>query len=212
MIRLPTAAASPPALGARTTVRALAGTSALTSICALAGTGALASICALAGIGALSAVSASAHTPRAAFAGTSPAPTQSSELLWATVDLCNAPRHPHTIGIRGSMPGDGHPHDTMYMRFTVQSLSASTQQWTSLGKSADSGLIVVGSAAIAREAGRSFEFKPSTSPYTLRGMVEFQWRRDGHVVRHVDLPTTARHTSSAGAEPKGFSAATCELK
>ncbi len=131
--------------------------------------------------------------------------------LWATVDICNAPHHPHTIGIRGSMPGDGHPRDAMYMRFRVQSFDATTKQWAALG-GAESGLVAVGSAASARQAGRTFEFKPAATSYTLRGLVEFQWRHAGRVVHLTSLPTTARHTSLAGAEPKGFSAATCELK
>jgi hypothetical protein len=130
--------------------------------------------------------------------------------LWATVDICNTPHHPNTIGIRGSMPTDGHPHDAMYMRFQVQSLDAATKQWADLGKSADSGFVPVGSAA-TRQAGRTFEFKPTPSAYTLRGQVEFEWRRTGHPVHLVSLPTTAGHKSLAGAEPKGFSSATCTL-
>lgn len=131
--------------------------------------------------------------------------------LWATVDLCNTPAHPHTIGIRGSMPTDGHPRDTMYMRFLVQSLDAVTHQWTDLGESADSGFVQIGSGPSTRQAGRTFEFKPTTAAYTLRGVVEFQWRRAGRPVHVASHPTTAGHTSQRGAEPKGFSAATCTL-
>jgi hypothetical protein len=139
-------------------------------------------------------------------------PLAQSPELWATVDVCNAPHHPNTIGIRGSMPTDGHPHDKLYMRFLVQSLDAATTQWADLGKSADSGFVLLGSASSTRQAGRTFEFKPTTTAYTLRGFIEFQWRRAGRVVHLLSQPTTAGHTSLAGAEPKGFSAATCTLK
>ncbi|HXB63572.1 MAG TPA: hypothetical protein VNV42_01735 [Solirubrobacteraceae bacterium] len=138
-------------------------------------------------------------------------PLAQSPNLWATVDVCNAPHHPHTIGIRGSMPGDGRRRDAMYMRFRVQSFDATTKQWVELG-GAESAFVSVGSAVGTRQAGRTFEFKPTPNPYMLRGLVEFQWRRAGHVVHLASIPTTARHTSLAGAEPKGFSAATCELK
>jgi hypothetical protein len=150
-----------------------------------------------------SSVSAAARQPFRALA-------QSPE-LWATVDLCNTPAHPHTIGVRGSMPTDGHPHDAMYMRFLVQSLDAATHQWADLGKSADSGFVQIGSGPSTRQAGRTFEFKPTTTAYTLRGVVEFQWRRAGRVVHVASRTTAAGHTSLAGAEPKGFSAATCTL-
>ena len=131
--------------------------------------------------------------------------------LWATVDVCNAPHHPDTIGIRGSMPGDGHPHDAMFMRFLVQSLDASTHNWADIGRSADSGFVRVGSGALTRQAGRSFEFKPTATTFTLRGFVEFQWHHAGRTIRVATLPTTGGHTSLAGAEPAGFSAATCAL-
>jgi hypothetical protein len=139
-------------------------------------------------------------------------PLAQSPELWTTVDLCNTPNHPHTIGIRGSMPTDGHPHDTMYMRFLVQSLDTTTHQWADLGKSADSGFVLLGTAASTRQTGRTFEFKPTTTAYTLRGLVEFQWRRAGRVVHLLSHPTTAGHVSLAGAEPKGFSTATCTLQ
>jgi hypothetical protein len=160
---------------------------------------------AVVGVGSTAAASALPRSTKPA-----PQPAKSSE-LWATVDVCNAPHHPDTIGIRGSMPGDGHPHDTMYMRFLVQSFDATTHTWANIGRSADSGFVLVGSAALTRQAGRSFEFKPTATTYTLRGLVEFQWHRAGHTVRIVNLPTTGGHTSLAGAEPKGFSAATCDL-
>jgi hypothetical protein len=138
-------------------------------------------------------------------------PLLKSPELWATVDICNASHHPDTIGVRGSMPTDGHPHDTMYMRFLVQSLNPTTKQWADIGKSADSGFVSIGSAASTRQAGRTFEFKPTATAYTLRGVVEFQWRRAGAVVHLAGRPTAAGHASLAGAEPKGFSAATCVL-
>jgi hypothetical protein len=136
--------------------------------------------------------------------------TRSHE-LWATVDMCNTPRHPDTIGIRGSMPSDGHPHDVMYMRFRVQGLEAATNKWADLGKSADSGFLALGPATATRQTGRTFQFKPTATAYTLRGLVEFQWRRARHTVHAASRPTAAGHTSLAGAEPKGFSAATCTL-
>jgi hypothetical protein len=139
-------------------------------------------------------------------------PLAQSPELWATVDVCNAPHHPNTVGIRGSMPTDGHPRDTMYMRFIVQSLDLSTHQWADLGKSADSGFVLLGAASSTRQAGRTFEFKPTATAYTLRGLVEFQWRRAGRLVHLASHTTTAGHTSLAGAEPKGFSAATCTLQ
>jgi hypothetical protein len=136
-----------------------------------------------------------------------------SRELWATVDVCNPKDQPNTIGIRGSMPGDGHAKDLMYIRFRVQYLDTTTNKWLDLSQGADSGFVKIGSAALARQAGRSFQFAPATgaSTFTLRGEVIFQWRKGATVLQTATLPTTAGHTSLAGADPKGFSAATCQL-
>jgi len=148
----------------------------------------------------------------AAFA---PTPTHAllhSRELWTTVDVCNPKDQPNTVGIRGSMPGDGNAKDLMYMRFRIQYLDVTTNRWVDLSKEADSGFVKVGTAQLARQAGRSFTFAPSASKsaFTLRGEVVFQWRKANTVLLTSTMPTSAGHTSLAGADPKGFSAATCK--
>jgi hypothetical protein len=136
-----------------------------------------------------------------------------SRELWATVDVCNPKDQPNTIGIRGSMPGDGHAKDIMYMRFRVQYLDATTKQWVNLGKGGDSGLLKLGSGALARQDGFSVELAPVAGKpaFTLRGYVSFQWRKGATVLQSATRLTTSGHTSAAGADPRGFSATTCKL-
>jgi hypothetical protein len=136
-----------------------------------------------------------------------------SRELWATVDVCNPKDQPNTIGIRGSMPGDGRPKDVMYMRFRVQYFDLAAKRWVNLSQGGDSGLQKVGSADVARQAGRSFQFARGASKlaFRLRGTVVFQWRRGTTIVSTASRPTTAGHTSLAGADPRGFSAGTCKL-
>jgi hypothetical protein len=149
----------------------------------------------------------------AAFAPTPAQRLLHSHELWATVNVCNPKDQPNTIGIRGSMPGDGHAKDLMYMRFKVQYQNAATKQWLNLSQGADSGFLEVGSADLARQAGRSFQLAPSAGKptYTLRGDVIFQWRRGATVLETATVPTTAGHKSLAGADPSGYSSATCSL-
>ena len=45
----------------------------------------------------------------------------------------------------------------------------------------------------------------------LRGVVRFRWRRGDTLPRHAEVATEAGHRSSAGADPAGYSAATCAL-
>lgn len=158
--------------------------------------------------------SAIAAPTRTSGTGSSPATNRSllsSPELWATVDACNPKDQPNTIGIRGSMPGDGKANDTMYMSFSVQYYDLTAKRWTPLGQGAGSGWQKVGSANVARQAGRNFRFarKPGQSPVRLRGVVLFQWRHGASVVAAATRFTTAGHKSLAGSDPRGYSAGTC---
>jgi hypothetical protein len=137
----------------------------------------------------------------------------SSRQLWATVDVCGPRDQPNTIGIRGSIPGDGSSKDTLYMRFRVQYLDPTSKQWIYISHGADSGLLKVGPADVARQAGRSVQFsRVSGKPaFALRGVVTFQWKHGATVLLSTTRLTSAGHRSVAGADPKGYSAANCTL-
>jgi hypothetical protein len=133
-----------------------------------------------------------------------------SRELWGTIDVCSPTDQPNTVGIRGSMPGDGHAGDKMYMSFRLQYLSA-TQQWVDLASGATPSFVTVGAAAAVREGGRSFQLVPvAGKPASkLRGVVDFQWRRGKTILLSAARPTTAEHVALAGADPAGYSAASC---
>jgi hypothetical protein len=179
----------------------------LSTLCAVLAAGALAWL-----LAATPATRASVghHALAAALAARSPL---SSRQLWATVDVCNPRDQPYTVGIRGSMPGDGNPKDTLYMRFRIQYSDPASKRWAYIARGADSGLLKLGSADVARQAGRSFQFAHSANrpAFTLRGVVTFQWKRGSTVLLSTYRLTSAGHKSVAGADPKGYSAATCTL-
>ena len=135
-----------------------------------------------------------------------------SRHLWATIDICNTGAHPHMVGIRGSMPGSGLANESMYMRFEIQYEDTSAT-WRSVGRGGDSGWLAVGSSTFkARQAGRTFTLDVAPgSHYVVRGVVTFEWRRRGHVVRNAQKATTPGHTPVEGADPANYSAAACEL-
>lgn len=135
---------------------------------------------------------------------------RASHELWATIDVCNAKDQPNTVGIRGSMPGDGRAQDKMYMSFRLQIMSA-TKHWVDLIAGASPNYVAVGSSATARQGGRSFQLVPvAGKPASqLRGVVDFQWRHGKTVIFKISRPSTAEHPALAGADPAGFSAASC---
>ena len=141
-----------------------------------------------------------------------PEPVGNSPDLWATVNVCDTHVHPDTLGIRASMPGSGRQREEMFMRFSVQYYGAD-RRWHRAGRRSLSDFIDVGSAtARARQAGWTVRFSRKTQrPQFLRGFVVMEWRVRGRVVRRAKTVTEAGHPSSTGADPKGFSAATCRL-
>lgn len=133
--------------------------------------------------------------------------------LWATIDVCASKPHPQ-VGIRGSMPPDGHAQETMYMSFKVQYMDAKTKQWTDLPKGGQSRPVKVGTASATRQAGRTFELAapPRGGSFQLRGLVEFQWRSGAKTTLSATRPTSGAHPSAAGSVPRDFSAATCTIR
>jgi hypothetical protein len=140
-------------------------------------------------------------------AGHRPAPE-----VWATVNVCDTATHPNKIGIRGNMAGLAR-RTAMYMRFRVQ-FRDMDGRWRTVKLGADSRWQRV---AIGRrgqhDAGWTFEFRPPTAggAHVLRGVVSFQWRHKGHVVRRDRRITEGGHPGTRGADPPDFSAETCEI-
>jgi hypothetical protein len=133
-----------------------------------------------------------------------------SRELWATIDVCTPPDQRDYVGIRGSMPGDKQSHDKMYMSFHLQYMSAD-KKWVDLASAKAPAYIYVGQGGSVRQGGRSFQLVPRSGQpaSTLRGVVSYQWRRGKTVLQSTTRPTTAGHKSLAGADPGGFSAASC---
>ena len=165
----------------------------------------------LAAIAVLVALAAAA-APATGAARVSNRALLASQELWATIDVCNPGDQPNTVGIRGSMPGDGSSADKLYMAFRLQYMNP-TNHWVDLLRGAAPAYISVGGASAAREGGRSFQLVPVAGrpASRLRGVVDFQWRHRRTVLLRVSRPTTAGHQALAGADPASFSAASCQI-
>lgn len=158
-------------------------------------------------------ITALAVVPMAGGATTATSKPKPNRFLWATVNVCDTADHPDTIGIRGSMPGNGIRRQEMYMRFQLQYLAADDKKWHNIGDAGDSGWIDVGSAKYQRrQTGRNFTVvPPETGAFRLRGAVTFEWREGTEVVRRSRKSTSSGRGKTAGADPRGFSAATCRV-
>jgi hypothetical protein len=134
--------------------------------------------------------------------------------LWATINVCDTAKHPNTIGIRGSMPGLGNRRSHLALRIQVQYKAKSDGKWHNAGATADSKWKRIGSTLRqVIESGQDFMFKPPTDggSHLLRGSIRFRWTRHGKVVARARRLSEPGHKSTAGADPKRYSAAQCEI-
>jgi hypothetical protein len=168
--------------------------------------------CAAAALAPAAAASAGSAAPAALRPRAHGATLLTSRRLWATIDVCSPADQPNTVGIRGSMPGDAHARDRMYMAFRLEYRNRTSGHWANLS-SGGAVFVFVGTGASARQGGRSFQLMPVAGQpaFTLRGVVSFQWRRGRRVIGSASRVTETGHTSLAGADPAGYSAATCAI-
>jgi hypothetical protein len=171
--------------------------------------------CLVAGAASAYAGASTDGQPLASAAGHKPkphrTPVNKSPDLWATINVCDTKDHPDTVGIRGSMPGLGKPA-RLRMRFRVQYLDEKNA-WRFSGATGDSGYQRVGHASKkVLESGQNFMFDaPDTGALTLRGVIQFRWIRHGKPVKELRRLTDVGHRSTAGADPAGYSAQTCDI-
>lgn len=157
-----------------------------------------------------STAGAASATPRPGSEASQLAALLKSRELWATIDVCNPPDQRNYVGIRGSMPGDRHAKDRMFMSFRLQYMDAAGH-WVDLASARSPVFVSVGPGNTVRQGGRSFQLvmRSGQSASTLRGVVTYQWRRGKRVLQSTSRPTTVGHKSLAGADPAGYSAASC---
>ena len=137
---------------------------------------------------------------------------KTSKHLWATINVCDTAAHENTVGVRGSMPGLGHKPSKQQMRFQVQ-YRTDDGDWRHAGEDADSGWQNVGRTVRQRvESGQNFTFvPPDEGAHRLRGVVRFRWLKRGETVAYQLRLTEAGHKTTAGADPKGYSASSCSI-
>ena len=133
--------------------------------------------------------------------------------VWATVNVCDTAGAPNTIGIRASMPGSRTGAEVRWMRFVVEYYAARDERWHRVADGGDSGFLRVGKGRRPRQFGRSLRIAPPAGESVLlRGRVFFHWRTEGgEILERASARTRRGHRSNAGADPPGYSAATCTI-
>jgi len=147
----------------------------------------------------------------------SPAAAGARDRLWATVNACDSPDSPDTMGIRVNVPGNG-TRQRVYVRFLAEWYSRSRGRWLAL-EGARSPKILAGSARWRyRQEGWSFQFEPPRGgTFLVRGVVRVEWRKRKRksrrwvVVRRARLTTSKRRPEDADTG-EGMAAASCYVR
>ena len=133
------------------------------------------------------------------------APAAAADRQWATVNVCDTAEHPNEVGVRAAMPGAARGISRQ-VRFRLQWRDGN--RWRGVD-TADSGWRRIKSAP---QYGWSFELAPPASEIEFRGVraLPLAARRGDAPPRAVEV-TEAGHRSKTGADPEGYSAATCSM-
>ena len=152
-----------------------------------------------------------------------PAPASAKPVknLWATVNRCDTPTSPNTIGRSGQHARARRAGRRLYMRFRIQFWSATRQSFVTTDSSSR-WLRVGDGRAAATQSGFNFRFDdpPEGEQFVLRGVVQFRYtaprRRKGKrrwvVVKQYERPTRSGQRNVQAAEPAGASFAMCVVR
>ncbi len=140
--------------------------------------------------------------------------------LWSTVNRCDTPGSPNTIGVRASMPGTKY-RSRLYMRFRIQFWSATRQSFVDTDSSSR-WLRVGDGRAAATQSGFNFRFDdpPEGEQFVLRGVVQYRYtakrkrkgKRRWRVVKQYERITRSGQRNVQSADPVGASFTMCVVR
>jgi hypothetical protein len=165
-------------------------------------------LAALAGLAAPVAVARqSSRGPTAAQIRAAIRRAERSRDLWATVNICNTKRHPHTIGIRGQMPSLGFA-SLMYMEVRIDYWLLKDKKFVLDPAVIPKSPLPVQLTHGLLQDGALFVFKP---PVILSGEITFTWKRGGKVLGRAHRKTSHGQKHVDMGDPHGYSTATCRI-
>jgi hypothetical protein len=152
-------------------------------------------------------VAAQTPNPTKAQVATAIRNAERSRSLWATINICDTKRYPHTLGVRGQMSDLGFPA-WLSMRIQVSYYSASQHKFIPIK---DTTLVRLGrSSRGLQQGGTRLVFTPHTG--LLNAHITFMWKRSGKLLGQTVRRSTAGHRDADFGSPPHFSAKDCQIK
>jgi hypothetical protein len=130
---------------------------------------------------------------------------------WATVNQCDPPDAPGSVGVRVSVPN--RRDAAQWIRIRIQFFDGDTGSWRVVRSGGGGGFSKLSDGGGHVFGGTTFRFTPPTAgqQLKLRGLVDVQWRRGRRVVSRSQITTHGGHLS--GRDPLlAVSAPTCVIQ
>jgi hypothetical protein len=130
---------------------------------------------------------------------------------WATINACDPPSAPGSVGVRASVPN--RRDAAQWIRIRIQFFDGTRGAWRVVRSGGEGGFTKLSDGGGHVFGGTTFTFTPPAAgrQLRLRGLVDVEWRRGRRVVSRARVTTHGGHLS--GRDPLlAVSAATCVIQ
>jgi hypothetical protein len=159
---------------------------------------------------ALAALASAAAATLGALALAPPAPAQFRPRPWATINTCDPPTAPGSVGVRVSIPNRADA--AQWVRIRIQFFDGTRGAWRVVRSGGEGGFTKLSDGGGRVFGGTTFTFTPPSAGnrIKLRGLVDVEWRQGRRVRSHARAITHGGHQS--GVDPLlALSAPFCEI-
>jgi hypothetical protein len=129
---------------------------------------------------------------------------------WATINACDPPSAPGSVGVRVAVPNRSDA--AQWVRIRIQFFDGTRSAWRVVRSGGDGGFAKLSDGGGRVFGGTNFTFTPPAAgkQLKLRGLVDVEWRRGRRVVSRAQITTHGGHAS--GVDPLlALSAPTCVI-
>lgn len=130
---------------------------------------------------------------------------------WATINSCDPPSSPGSVGVRVSVPN--RRDAAQWIRIRIQFFDGDRAAWRVVRSGGEGGFTKLSDGGGRVFGGTTFTFTPPAAgrQIKLRGLVDVEWRRGRRVVSRSQIVTHGGHQS--GVDPLlALSAPTCVIQ
>jgi hypothetical protein len=130
---------------------------------------------------------------------------------WATINACDPPQAPGSVGVRVSVPN--RRDAAQWARVRVQFFDPALSAWRVVRSGGETGFAKLSDGGSRVTSGTTFTFTQldAGSHLTLRGLVNVEWRRGRRVLDRAQVVTRGGH-ADAQDPLLAVSARTCQIR